>query len=254
MSFSYTLFLALLLIAPGLAVWAGFRIGERDALLSQAPEKPGSTLSLLIIVFGALAGHILMSGLFVVQTIWCSQTRFCLPLSFDPNVYRVILTNKIGAEHPDDSAFVVWFTALLVPALLTGVFAWWASGWRWVRAFRENATFGWLRPLIDEARSGESFIVAYVVTTLEHNGANVAYEGIVENVALDDNRAISMLVLKRCDRFLVRITSDNVERIDTTHQSIPLIQLEAKNFVNVALEVFVDSISEGTDPSAADNG
>lgn len=64
--------------------------------------------------------------------------------------------------------------------------------------------------------------------------------GIIENIALDDNRAIAMIVLSNCDRFLVKITARTVTRIDSRHAPIPLIQLEAKNFVNVALEVFED--------------
>ena len=61
-----------------------------------------------------------------------------------------------------------------------------------------------------------------------------------------------MLVLSNCDRFLVRISADKVERIDAAHAPIPLIQLEAENFVNVALEVFEDveaiAESDGTEP------
>lgn len=240
MSFSYTLFLALLLLAPGLGLWAGLRAGERSDLISQAPEKPGSTFSLLVIVFGALAGHILLSALFVVQAAFCETTRACLPVSFDPNVYRIILTGGHVTGRPGDVAFFCWFLSLLLPALIVGVAAYRASAWRWVRDMRESATFGWLKHWVDLARPPNSFIVAYVVTTLEHDGANVAYEGAVENIALDDNRAIAMLVLSQCDRFLVRVTAGSVERIDTAHAPIPLIQLEARNFVNVALEVIED--------------
>ena len=254
MSFSYTLFLALLLLAPGLGLWAGLRAGERSDLISQAPEKPGSTFSLLVIVFGALLGHILLSALFVAQAWLCRWSGGCLALAFDPNVYRVILTNGRSAGMPSDAAFLAWFVALLLPALIVGLVAYRASGWRWVRDLREGASFGWLKRWVDLARPANSFIIAYVVTTLEHEGANVAYEGIVENIALDDNRAIKMLVLSNCDRFLVRISADKVERIDAAHAPIPLIQLEAENFVNVALEVFedVDAIAEpdGTEPDA----
>jgi hypothetical protein len=239
-SFSYTLFLALLLLAPGLGVWAGLRAGERSELIAQAPEKPGSTFSLLVIVFGALAGHIILSGLFAAQAAWCHRTGACLPLDFDPNVYRVILTNGRSGGTPPDGAFLCWFVSLLTPALIVGAAAYRASGWRIVRDMRETATFGWLKRQVDLARPSNSFIIAYVVTTLEHDGANVAYEGIVETIALDDTKAITMLVLSQCDRFLVRITSERVERVDSPHASIPLIQLETKNFVNVALEVFED--------------
>lgn len=220
MSFSYTLFLALLLLAPGLGLWAGLRAGERSDLISQAPEKPGSTFSLLVIVFGALLGHILLSALFVVQAGLCRWSGGCFQLAFDPNVYRVILTNGRSAGVPGDGAFLAWFVALLLPALIVGLVAYRASGWRWVRDLREAASFGWLKRWVDLARPTNSFIIAYVVTTLEHEGANVAYEGIVENIALHDNRAIKMLVLSNCDRFLVRISPDKVERIDAAHAPI----------------------------------
>lgn len=240
MSFSYTLFLALLLLAPGLGLWAGLRVGERSELISQAPEKPGSTFSLLVIVFGALLGHILLSALFALQAGVCRLNGYCLALGFDPNVYRVILTNGRSAGTPSDSAFFSWFVSLLLPALIVGIVAYRASGWGWVRDMREASSFGWLKRWVDLARPANSFILAYVVTTLEHEGANVAYEGIVENIALDENRAIKMLVLSNCDRFLVRVSADKVERIDGEHSPIPLIQLEANNFINVALEVFED--------------
>jgi hypothetical protein len=243
-SFSYTLFLALLLLAPGLGVWAGLRAGERHELISQSPEKPGSTFSLLVIVFGALAGHIMLSALFAMQASLCQATGRCLAIGFDPNVYRVILTSAKDAGTTSDWAFLAWFVALLVPALIVGGAAYWASGWHWVRDLRESSTFGWLKRWVDLARPANGFIIAYVVTTLEHEGANVAYEGIVETLALDDNRAITMLVLSRCDRFLVRITPDTVERINADHAPIPLIQLEARSFVNVALEVFEVDLSD----------
>lgn len=251
MSFSYTLFLALLLLAPGLGLWAGLRAGERSDLISQAPETPGSTFSLLVVVFGALLGHILLSALFALQAVLARATGCCIAVSFDPNIYRVILTNGRSAGMPSDGAFLSWFVSLLLPALIVGLVGYRASSWRWVRDLREAASFGWLKRWVDLARPSNSFIIAYVVTTLEHEGANVAYEGIVENIALDANRSINMLVLSRCDRFLVRIGTDKVERVDTQHAPIPLIQLEASNFVNVALEVFEDidtPIDQPNDP------
>ena len=195
---------------------------------------------MLVIVFGALLGHILLSAVFALQAGFCRWSGQCLALGFDPNVYRVILTNGRSAGTLSDGAFLSWFVSLLLPALIVGLVAYRANAWRWVRDLREPASFGWLKRWVDLARPANSFIIAYVVTTLEHEGANVAYEGIVENIALDDNRAIKMLVLSSCDRFLVRISADKVERIDTEHATIPLIQLEAANFINVALEVFED--------------
>ncbi|WP_242183561.1 hypothetical protein [Sphingomonas sp. CARO-RG-8B-R24-01] len=245
MSFSYTLFLALLLLAPGLGAWAGLRSGERSDLIAQAPEKPGSTFSLLVIVFGALAGHILLSLVFAVQAWACRSTAACWTLGFDPNVYRVILNAGHAGARPPDLAFLCWFVGLLSPALIVGAIAYRASGWQWVRTMRETAAFGWLKRWVDLGRAPNRFIIAYVVTTLEHDGASVAYEGVVETLALDDNKAIAMLVLSNCDRFLVRIGPDRVERVSTAAAPIPLIQLDSRNFVNVALEVFDTDLLPG---------
>lgn len=224
-------------------MWAGLRAGERSDLISQAPDKPGSNFSLFVIVSGALAGHIFMSGLLALQAGFCHWTGRCYQLAFDPNIYRVILGSGRTIGTPTDAAFFCWFISLLIPAVFVGLLAYRANGWRWVRDGRETATFGWLKRWVDMARPANSFIVAYVVTTLEHEGANVAYEGMVENIALDENRAIKMLVLSRCDRFLVRIGPENVQRIDGEHTPISLIQIEAGNFVNVALEIFQDDDS-----------
>lgn len=246
MSFSYTLFLALMLIAPGLGLWAGLRIGERSELISQAPEKPGSTSNLFVIVFGALLGHILLSFLFVMQAVFCKGSGLCFSVGFDPNVYRAILINGRGTASASDFAFFSWFFALLLPSLITGYIGVEASKDAALRNLREASSFGWLKPFVDQASSPNAFIIAYVVTTLEHEGSNVAYQGIVENIALDDNRAIKMLVLSDCDRFLVRVSAFKVQRIDFDKTQIPVIQLEADNFINVALEVF--EVSEDSNP------
>ena len=244
MSFSYTLFLALLLLAPGLAVWAGFRFGERPGLISQAPERPGSTISLLVIVFGALIGHLLTSGAFLLQSLWCRATELCVTVAFDPNVYREILLGGRGAAAATDAAIFAWFLALLLPAAAVGFVSYRASRWPWVQNLREQATFGWLKSWIDRARPADSFIVAYVVTTLQHEGASVAYEGMVESLALDEQRTIVMLVLRDCNRFLVRVTPTGIERVRIEQLSISLIQLAGDKLVNVALEVFDSSDDE----------
>lgn len=238
--FSYTLFLALLLLSPGLAVWAGFRAGDRNHLLSQAPERPQSTFSLLVIVFGALTGHFIMACIYAAQALWCKATNFCATVSFDTNVYRIILHNHKGDWASSDIGLLWWLLALLLPSVFAGSAAYYISKIKAVRNFRETATLGWLKRVIDRKPPESGFILAYVVTSIEANSSYVAYEGIVENIALDDNRAITMLVLSSCDRFLVKMTQTALTRVDSKRpqKSIPLLQIEAKNIKNVALEVF----------------
>ncbi|WP_443750808.1 hypothetical protein [Asticcacaulis solisilvae] len=239
MNFSYTLFLVLLLISPGLAVWAGFRIGEKNDLLAQAPEKPQSTLSLIVIVFGALAGHILMAGLYVAQAWFCAISRMCWTPGFDPDVYRVILVGKAPAGI-SDFAIGSWLVVLLLPPVLMFVISLGVSQLKRVRNFREASTFGWLKAVVDRRQGKEGFILAYVVTSMEKDGAFVAFEGILENFAFDDNKAIAMVVLSQCERFVVRIEDGRFYRTAPSQDQnkIQLIQIEAKNFKNIALEVF----------------
>jgi hypothetical protein len=245
MSFSYALFLVLMLLAPGFSVWAGLRLAEYNELVSQAPERPNSTFSLLTIVFGALAGHLLMATILAAQEAVCAATAACLGVGFDPNIYRVIVagnqTGQTGNSFADLSGWAIpyWLTGLLLPALFTGAAAYRAGSWQRIRRLRDRSVLGWFQPWTEQAGPADRVMVAYAVTTMAHDGAYVAYEGMVVNVALDDNRAIAMIVLDDCDRFLVRITADGVKRIDAP-TSIGLIQLDARNCLNIALEMFGD--------------
>ncbi|WP_347302023.1 hypothetical protein V5740_08285 [Croceibacterium sp. TMG7-5b_MA50] len=242
MSFSYALFLVLLLLAPGFSVWAGLRLAEYNELVSQAPERPNSTFSLLTIIFGAVAGHLVMATLLAAQETFCTPADICTGVEFDPNIYRVIVAGE--QAEPAGNGFAdlpgwsipYWLLSLLLPAILTGAAAFRLGTWRLIRRLRERSVLGWFQPWIERARSSDHFIIAYVVTGMTHDGAYVAYEGVVANVALDDNRAIAMIVLDNCDRFLVRIDGGQVTRIDAP-TSIGLIQLEARNCLNIALEL-----------------
>lgn len=86
MAFSYSLFLILLLIFPGLCFWAGWRVGERIDFLSPSRDRPNSTLTLFMVVFGTIAGHLLGTGFFAVQASWCRATGLCVGVEFDPNI------------------------------------------------------------------------------------------------------------------------------------------------------------------------
>jgi len=238
MSFSYTLFLVLLLISPGLAVWAGFRIGERNELLSQAPERPQSTFSLIVVVFGALIGHLSMAVLFAVQAGICAVARHCWTLTFDPNVYRAILSGKAPTEV-SDLAIAFWLFALLLPSVVMFMLSLVVSKVKHVRNFRDTSSFGWLKAVVDR-KGSKGFILAYVVTSMEKDGAFAAFEGIVENFALNDNKAFGMIVLRQCDRFLVKIQEGKYYRESgpSGRNKIALIQIDGQNIKNVAIEVF----------------
>ena len=237
MTFSYTLFFALILLFPGLCAWAAVRSIERTDLLTPRPDKPNSTATLFVIVMGTIVGHMAGSLAFVVQGLWCGQTKMCFSVAFDPNVYRIAFVAGHGVGDITDLAIFAW----LLELALVGLTAGWAvdrlARTGWVRRRWDAMDFGWLDRSVREGEDGKSFILGYVVTKNGHDGASVAYEGIVQQLALDDDQVITMLVLSQVDRFLVRITRDGLERADQPHAPIAQMQFHLSEIANIALEV-----------------
>ena len=237
MAFSYTLFLALLLLFPGLCFWAGWRAGERTDFLTPSPDNPGSTLTLFIVVFGTLLGHILGAALFAVQSAWCGATDACFAIGFDPNPYRVLLRGASGTGYVPDLAIELWLLFILAVGVATGAIAQWASRREAVSDRIDPIAFGWLTPAVQAVKRGDSFVVAYVVSNTSHEGASVAYEGIVQQLALDADQSIKLVVLNEVDRFLVKITDKGVERVDSDASPIPQLQIAVPEIANIALEI-----------------
>ncbi|MBV1692230.1 hypothetical protein KRR38_32360 [Novosphingobium sp. G106] len=237
MAFSYSLFLALLLLFPGFCFWAGWRVGQWTDFLSPAPDEPNSTFTLFMIVFGTLFGHLLGTAFFAVQGVWCRITDWCFVTGFDPNIYRALLRGTAGASAVPDLAFEVWLFSMLLIGASTGVFAHWISRREAVHAKADPITFGWLAPAVAAVKRGDSFVVAYVLTKTSHDGISVAYEGTVQQIALDGDQSIKLVVLNDVDRFLVRISDAGLVRLETEATPISQLQITAAEIANVALEV-----------------
>jgi hypothetical protein len=237
LAFSYTLFLALILLFPGLCAWAGLRASERTDLLTPRPDKPNSTATLFVVVLGTIAGHLIGAAAFVLQRAWCELTGWYVPIAFDPNVYRVVFSAGRTVGAPTDLAIFVWLLELAIAGVLAGLLVAWFARSEWVKDRWDAIDYGWLNPLVQEVRARDAVILAFVMTKTNHQGSIIAYEGMVQQLALDDDQTIRMLVLGRVDRFLVRITAKGVERIDDVHQPIAQMQLHLDEIANVALKV-----------------
>jgi len=197
---------------------------------------------LFVIVLGTLSGHLAGSLVFVLQGLWCRSTGLCVSVAFDPNVYRIVFSGGHGVGVVTDFAIFAWLTELAAVGLLAG----WAISEMakigWIKTRWNAIEFGWLNGAVAAVGKGRSFILAYVVTKNSFEGATIAYEGIVQQLALDDDQVITMLVLGQVDRFLVRITPNGVLRIDDagSHPPIAQMQLHLAEIANVALEVLED--------------
>ncbi|ABQ71438.1 hypothetical protein Swit_5330 (plasmid) [Rhizorhabdus wittichii RW1] len=236
MAFSYTLFLVLLLIFPGLCFWAGWRFGERTDFLSPSPDVPNSTLTLFIVVIGTLLGHLLGTTAYTLQSLWC-RTGLCLSISFDPNIYRALVKGVEGAGTAPDAAFEIWLFSMLMVGIGTGSLAYWLSRQKWVTDRLDPVAFGWLAPAVQAVKRGDSFVVAYVLTGTSHEGSSIAYEGTVQQLALDGDQSIKLIVLNDVDRFLVKITDNGLQRLESEATPIVQLQIAGDEIVNVALEI-----------------
>lgn len=237
MAFSYSLFLVLLLIFPGLCFWAGWRAGERTDFLSPSPDRPNSTLTLFMVVFGTIVGHLLGTGFFALQAAWCQTTGFCFGVGFDPNIYRALLRGASDARGATDFALEAWLLAMLLVGVVTGVVAQWLVQRDAVSGKTDPIAFGWLNPAVQAVKKGDSFVVAYVLTKTNHDGFIVAYEGTVQQLALDEDQSIKLVILNDVDRFLVKISESGLDRVDTSSTPITQLQVTAAEIANVALEV-----------------
>lgn len=237
MTLSYTLFLALLLLAPGIATWAGLQFGAPLVMITRAPERPGSTTTLAIVVFGAMVGHFLLSCLLTLMDYVCSHTASCVATQFDPNVYRVIITGAKAQPGMPAVAYTWWLFALILPSILMAlILGLLVRSRRFARWF-EPVTFGWLLPLIEKSSKPNRTIIAWVVTSIEREGCNIGYVGHVGQLSFDENKAVTMLTLRECDMFLLRNTGETIMRLPVQRKPIPLLHLQAKDIANIAFEV-----------------
>ena len=237
MTFSFSLFLALLLLFPGFSFWAGVRIGERSDFTSPSPEKPNSTAVLFTIILGALFGHVIMASLIYMMQSGCSATSLCFRSSFDPNIYRVLVGGYSGMREAPDSAFVAWFLTLLTTGGGTFLCGELFNKYHIYSKKLDPALFGWLTPIVQSVRDDNAFVIAYVVTKTAHDGISVGYEGVVAKLALDDDQGIKLIVLNNADRFLVRLTKRGLHRVDFDSRTIDKIQIASGEIANIALEV-----------------
>lgn len=237
MAFSYSLFIVLLLLFPGFCFWAGIRSGERSDLLTPAPDRPNSTATLFLILVGAILGHLLGTTWFVVQRIGCEWTRRCIEVSYDPNVYRALLRGTKSTTAVSDVAFEVWLLAMLLVGVVTGALGYVLIQRETVRKWIDPLTFGWLNPAVQAVKAGDAFVVAYVLTKTSHEGAAVAYEGIVQQLGLDEDQSIKLVILSEVDRFVVSISPEGIERKDVEASSIQQLHITAAEIANIALEV-----------------
>ncbi len=235
MTFGFALLGALILLLPGFAGYYGIRLAETANLIKPAPDRPNSNFTIFVIVLLALVAHLAGAVLFAANEI-VARSAVLLHLPFDPNAYHVLWSGQVtGTMSSVAFAWELGYFLLLTFGMGIGCNMLVAQSR--ITSVTEPPRFGWLLPIARQVEAGSHVVIGYVLTTTGHDGAWIAYQGMVRRLALNDDDAIEMIVLEQCDRFVVRIVDGKVERVASGGQTIELLHLRNEQVANYALEV-----------------
>lgn len=173
--------------------------------------------------------------LFAAQAGWCSVGH-CFKLGVDPDVYKAILLHDqaLATSSAGIGLSLLFFILL---GLLTGlVFHAMAKNRFLTRTIRPD-TQGWIRAIAEGVTDPKKAVTAFVLTKTGHDGLFVAYEGVVQQLTLDDDQAITMVALAGVDRFLVQIAYENMRRLDCDSRPMLLMQILKPEIANIAFDI-----------------
>ena len=244
MTFSYNLVLALFLLAPGFAAYTGlFFTSQKDGRLHPAPPAPGSIVTLALVTLATLLLHAAWALALCLQAAWVKAGWWHLTVDYDPNIYVDLLAaGKPGFTLNGWGIFS--FLASLVVLCVGGFLV--------TLALMSNAAvekrlsgllYGWAADLVGQMREKDPKYVrvatAFVLTTIEHEGAMFGYEGMLQNMALNPDKEIISISLKDVTAFYVDMKPGEFKRtVLTKTEGIPNIYLEKSQIQNVAFSVY----------------
>ncbi|MBT0671765.1 hypothetical protein HT136_25700 [Novosphingobium profundi] len=235
MTFSYGLLGALLLLLPGFAFVVGVRSGEPTNFATPRPDPPNSHATIFKIVTGALLVHTVGAAIFAFNEALYQHWHF-ISIEIDPNPYKMLLLKE--APSTVSSNGIAWEGIYFV--FLTGLSL--KAGEIFSRNDKNTTErypqrFGWLLPIAEKIEKKSHLALGFVRTTSTHNGAWIGYEGLVQRVALDDDKGITMVVLEQCDRFLVEIANGEIRRIDSNSEQIAMMQFKESQIADFAIDL-----------------
>ena len=236
MTLSFNLVLALFLLAPGFAVYAGVYLGSQLGPIKSPPPPAGSILTLALVTVGALAAHLVGAGLSALQPPLCACLPVCVRVPFEPNAYAVLLDATVNDTRVSAGELLLamaTFAAVTALAFVVSMlFVRWAWRWKWF----VRLIYGWLAE-VGVADSPDEVILAYVLSEVEEKGTVVGYEGIVENILTTADKEITAITLGSCEMFFLRLTATSVTRVKVAKTTpIPHLQLTKDRIQNIAFE------------------
>lgn len=243
MNLSFALVVALFLLAPGFAAYAGLFTGSRSKSFQPASAAPGSLFALGFISVAAIFAHALAALLF-----WLNEVAFeragGLAIGIEPNLYVALVALPGGDTALLSGQIVAILFGLVALCLAAFVAAVRAVRLDAVRARLTVQLYGWLSELVEASRAPDRYVSAFVLTDIEHDGQVLGYEGFLENLSVDSGKQIVSLLLSDSRRFRIRMSDAGVAREALPHEdTIALIYLEREHVRNVAFTVYAAGVA-----------
>lgn len=240
--------LLLFFLVPGLLAYAAL-YGLFHSGKTIAPEPPGvNTIEASVVVLlCSAAAHVLTTLLFAANAKLCQVAPCPLTVpaawldpyarAFEAVERKGIATRALGG--------------LLALALAQGGLAYvgvrtWLK--RLAKADRLPAwLYGWAVGIANKADNPDMLVAAHVLTTHDHDGRAVVYQGQLFDMALKPDGAIARLTLLDCDRGLADLTSPaGTPSIVGPLSRLPFLMIEASQIRNVVFR------TARVDPGAPD--
>ncbi|MFV0625015.1 hypothetical protein ACBY01_13535 [Sphingomonas sp. ac-8] len=228
----------LLFLAPGLAAYAAIYGLFHDGK-AIAPEPPSAnTVEAVIVIAGAaLLVHAATAALFSLNGLVCAHATCMVRVPapwLDP--YHSAL-DVVGGKGIGGNAVTVALLGVAGQSLLTYLAI---RGWLRSRARRDRLPawiYGWATSLADALDNSDTAVIAYVMTTVEHDGKTLAYGGLVHDISLKPDGCITRITLTDCERYLIDLDASLADAsLSPALSRFSFMAIDAQTIRNIAFE------------------
>ncbi len=217
------------LLLPGIIAARSFYNAGQTSEVEPALPPLSSVDGIALIGLFSVVLHLLYAvGLKVALMIPTPDFLAWVPLA-DPYA-------PMGARHADLNAalsVLLGLAGLCVLALPIGNL----TGQLMMRLDDKTIFYGSMAEILAKTGSDQDFVVAYVLTKIEHDGRLVGYEGTVVSLLRNADRFPAKVILKDASIFYLTMSDEGPIRRETKG-TIDWIALAADEWSNIAFKVF----------------
>lgn len=250
MTFSYNLVLALFLLAPGFAAFAGlFFSSQRERNLHPAPPAPTSVLTLALVTLAALLLHGVWATILFVQDLLTEQAGG-LSVPFNPNAYAALAAtgHETAAAEISGGDIAAILLHLLFLSAAGYLLAIWAVTSRWAEVHISPFLYGWAAEVVRQVKEPGyvHLVTAFVLTSIDGEETAFGYEGLLQNMTLSSDKEITSITLTQVTAFFVELKAGEFKRRALPNTSgIPNLYIPKDQIRNVSFTVFRAAIEAG---------